>query len=186
MECSQWNEKGLLFTSGELDKVQKDTFSYHLQECSICKRELEQYEKEKSTYFIPENFEETPSIAIDKEIMRVCSKPRNYTVPHIGFQILFKNTFYALLVLAIGFGGGTYFASLKSSPDSKGVRHSQQGNEVNTIVDNKKNSALHDIASSKLQDDAPTSDSLNKDSLPQTIRRGNLDLDGVHSVTEKQ
>ncbi|MGD9200122.1 MAG: hypothetical protein PVI26_01040 [Chitinispirillia bacterium] len=182
MECSHWNEKGLLFTSEELDEVEIKEFSSHLQECNICKNELEQYEEEKAAYFIPEFFEETPSGHIDNEIIRICSKPKNYTASYINFQSLFKNTFFAILVLAIGFGGGTYFAGLNNASDSKTTLNKKPENKIDK---NNDNSIVNNVTSNNTDGDFQIPDSINNDSLPKTYRRGNINMDGVHSVTDK-
>ena len=181
MECNQWNENGLLFTSGELDDILKNEFSNHLNSCSMCRCEFDTYESEKKVLYNPIHFEETPSESINKEILRVCCKPRNYSFFPIGFQSVFKNTFFAFFVLAIGFGGGVYFAGLN--------KDSESNQPSNTMV-NKVAPAAQQIGvisppalmAKQHITHLVVDDSLNSDSAVQTIKKGNISMEGVHSV----
>jgi hypothetical protein len=119
MECNQWNEKGLLFTANELNEKDASDYRAHLEICDFCKKELHVYEQERKTLFAPEIFEETPSAAIDKEIIRVCSNPVKSKTTTFILPAFIKNTIYAILVLAIGFGGGTYYMGVLIASKAK-------------------------------------------------------------------
>ncbi len=135
MECNIWNEQGLLYTSEELSEAEVKTFKAHLEQCTICQQELDQYRKEKEAWFSPEMLEETPSLEVGKEIVRLCSNPVKPTSSFLLFPAYVKNLFYALVVLAVGFGGGAYytgvrFAAKAEKEEGTVVKMAGKGNET--------------------------------------------------------
>lgn len=185
MECNHWLEKGLLFTSGELDEKEMEQFNIHLTTCSICKSELELYTHERENYFNLSILEETPSSVVDDEILRVCSKLPIPTSTHIGYISFFKKAFLALLVLVIGFSGGAYFTGLKTKSEIK--------NAENTIPKEKKlanhptnNNKSNVLTTAGAGEGTISSDSLSPDSLQKTINRGNGNMDGILPVITTQ
>lgn len=163
MECNYWEEKGLLFTSGELNEEEAKAFNDHCMTCETCRNELQLYRREKESLFRPELFEESPSAAVDKEIMRVCSQPIKPTMAAPIFSSFVKNTIYALLIFAIGFGGGAYFIAMKTDSDARNA----------TIVQQQEQAAPQPqvVAEQQKRADAEE-DSTIPDSTPQQFKRG--------------
>ena len=157
MGCNYWEEKGLLFTSGELNGEEAKAFNNHLDTCETCRKELQLYRREKESIFKPEVFEESPSPAVDKEIIRVCSQPMKPAVISPIFSSFVKNTIYALLIFAVGFGGGAYFIAMKTDSDARNATIVQQQEqttpqaqvvaEQQMRVDSEEDSAITDSAS---------------------------------------
>jgi len=179
MECNIWNEKGLLFLAEELDREEAQLFQTHLVSCELCNKEAELYRKEKELYFRPEMFEEEPSLAVDQEILRVCSKPVRPTRIFTTIPGLVKNTLYSLIVLAIGFGGGAYFVGMKLAADAK-------KNEKNAIVLDKNSVHSSSQTSSIASHQEKTDSSFKGDSAshkPEVIKgRGDMSQQGVVPV----
>ena len=165
MECNKWEEKGLLFTSGELNEEEAKAFNDHCMTCETCRKELQLYRREKESLFKPEMFEESPSPAVDKEIMRVCTQPVKPTMASPIFSSFIKNTIYALLIFAVGFGGGAYFIAMKTDSDARNaniVRQQEQTIPQQRVVadkqmrtDSKEDSAKSDSASRPIKLGSP-------------------------------
>lgn len=179
MECNTWNEKGLLFLAQELDGEESRQFQTHLVSCEFCKKETELYRKEKELYFRTEMFEEEPSSAVDREILRVCSKPVRPTRIFATIPAMVKNTLYSLIVLAIGFSGGAYFVGMKLASDAK-------KNEKNAIVVDKNSVHPSSQTSSMAAHQEKADSSLKGDSAahkPEVIKgRGDMSQQGVVPV----
>lgn len=182
MECNQWTEKGLLFMAGELDEKETRAFNNHLESCDFCRKELRLYQEEKNSLFKPEMFEEAPSSAVDKEIIRVCSQPIKPTVTFTAFPSFLKRTIFALLILAIGFGGGAYFTTIKIASEVN-KREQRIADKNKPIQEQKPYVSPSKVVSSKLQYNEASFDSAgSNDSMPRTIKRGNLSIPGVVPV----
>jgi anti-sigma factor RsiW len=166
MECNKWEEKGLLFTSGELSEEEAKAFNDHCMTCETCRKELQLYHREKESLFKPEMFEESPSPAVDKEIMRVCTRPVKPTMTSPIFSSFIKNTIYALLIFAVGFGGGAYFIAMKTDSDARNaniVRQQEQTIQQPQVVADQQMRADKEI------------DSAISDSTPQQFKRGDAE-----------
>lgn len=161
MECNYWEEKGLLFTSGELNEEDAKAFNDHLKSCEQCKKELQLYRHEKETFFKPEMFEDAPSAAVDSEILRICSQPIKPTVASTIFTTFVKNVIYALLIFAVGFGGGAYFIANKTASDARNKNLTQQ----------QKIAPSTQIVSDQQRSTDPVKDSAESDSTPQIFKR---------------
>lgn len=177
MDCNLWNEKGLLFLANELDESEKQSFDIHMESCDFCQKEVALCQKEEKTIFKSGMFEEMPSLAVDKEILRVCSQAVKPAVGTFMMSSLFKNAFALLLVLLVGFGGGTYFAGIKAQSDARiAKQNNQKASEA--MQDSASPSA---VASSRDENGNPINDSiLSEDGIIQ--RRGDMSVHGVVPV----
>ena len=119
MVCNQWEEKGLLFTADELDDAEAAKYRKHLETCEFCRLELGTYKRQKATLFTPAMLEQAPPVAVDEEILRVCTKPVKPAATTFIMPAFIKNTLYALLVLAVGFSGGTYYMGIRIASKAK-------------------------------------------------------------------
>ncbi|MBN1980106.1 MAG: hypothetical protein JW795_01135 [Chitinivibrionales bacterium] len=190
MECNKWNESGLLFCSGELNKDEMDAFAGHIESCSICQSEIQMYRSEQQKFFSAALLEDEPSEAIDAEIIRVCSQRVKPSVHTALFSTYLKRATVPLLLLLVGFAGGIYFISLKS--DISTVQN--QGSFPQTVTPHQKHSipsATPVVASAAAATDSNIhqNDSTveNQDSGKATIqRRGNLSDHGVYPVDLKE
>lgn len=117
MECKIWNEQGLLFTSGELDAKEKVAFEMHSASCTLCASELAEYAAVRSIC-TKDLLEVTPSEKCDKEIVRICSKPKRYTSIFSSMPVLVRQSLSAIAILIAGFAGGSYFVGLQMAAKS--------------------------------------------------------------------
>lgn len=163
MECNYWEEKGLLFTSGELNEEEAKAFNDHCRVCETCRTELQLYLREKESVFKPEMFEELPSPAVDKEIMRVCSQPIKPAMISPIFSSFVKNTIYALLIFTVGFGGGAYFIAMKTDSDARNANIARQQEQIVPSPQ---------VVSDQQKRVDPAEDSAKSDSASQPFRRG--------------
>jgi anti-sigma factor RsiW len=110
MACTEWENTGLLYTSGELSNDKRISFEQHIAQCDECREEARLYEQERARLYQPAILGELPSAAVDAEIMRVCGNARK---PLTGFALVtsfISRPVAAVLFLAIGIGTGTYVA----------------------------------------------------------------------------
>ena len=164
MECNYWEEKGLLFTSGELSEEEVNAFNDHLKTCELCQKELQLYQQERETLFRPEMFEDAPPALVDSEILRVCSQPIKPTITSPIFTTFVKNVIYAVLIFAVGFGGGAYFVANKTASDARRDSLTQQ----------QKIAPSEQIVSDQQRSTDPikdTKDTAESDSTPQDFKR---------------
>ena len=179
MVCNQWEEKGLLFTADELNDAETADYKVHLETCNFCRNELDVYNREKATLFAPGMFEEAPSAAVDKEILRICSTPVKPTVTTFMIPAFIKNTIYAILVLAVGFGGGTYYMGVRIASKAK--------NQDSNIVKNEKSTQESEVVAKSV--DVATNEAQANDSSKSTdtlIKRENeIPAKGIITVNEK-
>ncbi len=186
MECKEWDNQGLLFANAELNEEGMRLFEAHLEKCELCRKEYDLYEYEKKTFFNPEMFEESPSAAVDKEIIRVCSKPFKPAVFFAFSQSFFKNAFFAMLFLIIGFGGGVYFSGVKVVTDIRG-KDKQIADKTNQQKSIESSSALvsnqheNNEGEPDLKSDSNITD-LSDSASQFNKRRGNLSMQGVVPV----
>lgn len=110
MACAKWEEVGLLYTSGELDARERHDFLAHLEGCTECRAEYEQYTGERKKVFALEVLGEEPSAKVNAEIVRICSAPRTVAVGFKIFGLALTRPVMAALFLALGLTGGTYIA----------------------------------------------------------------------------
>lgn len=181
MECNLWEEKGLLYLAGELGESEQQVFKDHLATCEYCRTELQLYQKEKETFFKPEMFEDEPSPAVDREIIRVCSQPIKPALHMPLFPAYVKNVVFALLILAVGFGGGAYFAGLKVASDIKTAEQGTNKKDKLAVEKRDSHSASQMVANQHRGDEESLSDSAESDSA-RIFKRGNLNAQGVVPV----
>ena len=84
IECTKWEDFGLLYTSGELEN---SLYDEHLKNCSYCLNEFDRYKKEQKQFFRVDILGEAPSVEIDNEILRVCSR---HKIKILSFSLVRK------------------------------------------------------------------------------------------------
>lgn len=179
MECNVWNEKGLLHLSGELESMHDREFLRHVEACSICKAELDACIKEEKAFFTTDMLGVEPSTAIDEEILRVCSRGIQPIVSTASPFSFARKILVAVVLLVIGFGGGTYFVSVKmASQSTRG--------DLPTAMDKRTDAQTASVATTERAPAAAldtNEESASLDSLPQGgKKKGNLSLQGVYPV----
>ena len=112
MECSNWEEHGLLVCSGEATDEQGRAFEQHAAVCSCCAQELELYRSEKETLFCSDVLCEVPGAHIDAKILHTCCRPWRATNVFWQFGSLAKTAGVPVLFLALGLSAGLYFNNL--------------------------------------------------------------------------
>ncbi len=110
MDCSKWDEIGLLFTSGELDQPQSTEFTKHLAACQYCNSELSQYTLERKQFFTPAILCEETSGHLDAKILSLCSRPMVPTGMGLFSLTWVKRAAFSALIFALGVTAGGYFA----------------------------------------------------------------------------
>lgn len=177
MECNKWEEYGLLFTSGELDGRERQSFERHLSECSSCTQEEKLYLMEKERFYTPEILADAPSAACDAEIVRVCSDGRRKVTNMNTMPVFIKRTVLSVALFAIGFIGVGY-VTLKSN---NGIRKSVAAPTVSesTVVDQAVTEPTVTAGAGPVDSAA---DSSAGSGMNFSKTRGNLDLNGVYPV----
>jgi hypothetical protein len=176
MECSKWEEMGLLYSSGELTRQERDEFVGHCESCTFCSEEHERYLREKKQLFTGSIFEETPSPECDAEILRVCSDARVRVSSLSAFQIFVKKATLSVALFVLGFAVVGYITLRidRSSPQNTAAAHEQMEELI----------ASHpqiETAETLLPGDSVT-DTTPKSTVNFARTRGNLDLKGVVPV----
>jgi len=110
MDCSKWDDAGLLFASGELTEAQTIQYKEHIAVCQYCASEHSQYSKEKELLYCPGFFSEAPSTLVDEKILSLCSKPMIPTSIGIFSAPWIKRAIFSAVIFALGLGSGGYFA----------------------------------------------------------------------------
>lgn len=110
MDCSKWEELGLLYGARELGEHQARDFEEHLVGCEECKKELYMYREAHERFFSEELLGEAPSPAVDAEILRVCSNPRKRFSGTALFPALWRKILVPVALLFIGFISAGYIA----------------------------------------------------------------------------
>ncbi len=109
MDCTKWDESGLLFASGELDHPQKAEFEQHIASCPSCAGELSQYTVEKKQFFTPEILAEKTPGHLDAKIISRCCKPMIPTNIGIFAMPWVRRAALSVLIFVIGLSAGGYF-----------------------------------------------------------------------------
>jgi hypothetical protein len=178
-----WERNGLLYTSGELEEEEKKEYEIHLQQCDRCREELQRYTKLKENWFTPEILGENSPEHVDKEILRVCARPRQSITTTPLFGAVMKKSIIALFLLVVGMGGGSYFAyhirnaaeednPVVSHPAIEGKNVIQEASirdEGDDIVARNDSNSVHDSLKSGTQQ-------------PFSKHQGNASLEGVITV----
>lgn len=177
MECNKWEEYGLLFTSGELDAGERQSFEQHLGECSICAREHEAYRAEKKRFFTPEILEDTPSPACDAEIIRVCSDGRRKVSGLHPMPLFIRKSVISVALFVIGFVGVGYITLKTGNHD---------GNAVTPVASDSSITTESVVAGTGVSDGVIPDDSIADSSSEKGVNysktRGNIGLNGVYPV----
>ena len=163
MECNKWQEEGLLYISKELNADGMQNFQKHIEICSECRAEADQYRYEAEKFFNRSLLSELPSEAIDNKIIAMCSQPVKVTTGLGLFSGLWlKKAVFSTMFLVFGMSAGVYFTVnyLTSSP-SKAIVSSFKKPAPAQSADN----AAGAIALAKTND---SSSMRRKDSLKRT------------------
>jgi hypothetical protein len=177
MECSKWEEYGLLFVSEELDSGERQSFEKHLAECSVCAGEEKAYRLEKDRFFTQEILCATPSAACDAEILRVCSDGRRKVTGFASMPLFIRRGVVSFMLFAIGFIGVGYI-TLKTSVGKRDAAEPVAASEASPASDQIAGTSLtpgNNVADS-------SSDSSSENGVNFSKTRGNLDLNGVYPV----
>ena len=177
MECNKWEEYGLLFTSGELDTGERQSFEKHLGECDSCTREYEAYRTDRKRFFTPEILEDAPSSACDAEIIRVCSDGRRKVSGVHSMPLFIRKSVVSVALFVIGFAGVGYI-TLKTGSHNKSTVAPLA---VDSSVTGESVAAGTGVAGGMAQDDS-TADSSSEKGVNYSKTRGNLGLNGVYPV----
>jgi hypothetical protein len=106
MECTKFEELGLLYVSGELDDSDARQYEAHLEECPGCKRETEAYKADRASLFGPDMLGEPPPEAVNREIIRVCTASKKRLTMALVPMFIKKYApvpvFLMLLMVAVG------------------------------------------------------------------------------------
>ena len=176
MECSKWEEYGLLFVSEELDSSERQSFEKHLAECSVCAGEEKTYRLEKERFFTREILCDSPSAACDAEILRVCSDGRRKVTGFASMPLFVRRGVLSFMLFAIGFIGVGYI-TLKTGVGKR---------DAAVPVASEVSPSSEQIAGTSLTPGNNVSDSSSDSSSENGVNfsktRGNLDLNGVYPV----
>jgi hypothetical protein len=108
MECCKWEELGLLFSSGELDRIHASDFEEHLKECDECRKELYYYRAEKKRFFTADMLGVSPSPEVDAKILHVCSDVRKKGVPFTLMPAFLRKAVMPVSLFALAFVSAGY------------------------------------------------------------------------------
>jgi hypothetical protein len=154
MECNKWQESGLLYISHELDEREDGEFKEHMQVCSTCGKEVEQYFYDKNNFFPGSLLCESPSEAIDKKIIAACSQLPKMTVRLGIFSgVWVKNAVMATVFLLFGMSAGVYFTLNYVTASRASVAVSSEKKSSSTpsaIASSEKSIPAHAVDSSRL------------------------------------
>ncbi len=177
MECSKWEEYGLLYVSGELESGERKSFEEHLAECAVCAGEEKAYLSDKDRFFTPEILCDTPSAACDAEIIRVCSDGRRKVTGFASMPLFIRRGVISFMLFAIGFIGVGY-VTLKTGVGKRGTAAPAVASESSVTSDQVAGASL--TPENSVADSSADSSSENGVNFSKT--RGNLDLNGVYPV----
>jgi anti-sigma factor RsiW len=103
MECCKWEELGLLYSSGELDRNNTFDFEEHLKECEECRKELYYYRAEKKRFFTLDTLGVAPPPDVDAKILRICSDVRKKAVPFTLMPAFLRKAVMPVALFAMAF-----------------------------------------------------------------------------------
>lgn len=172
MACSKWEEIGLLYCSRELSEQEAKLYEVHLENCSECSLEFDQYQNDKKTFFTPEILGEITSKEIDEEIIRVCTAKKQYTSIGI-FPALVKKTIFSVSFFLLGFAVVGYFVfNIENAKNQKQILASDS-------------SSIATPALAERESNLVSKDSIKDSAVYFSRTRGNLDTRGVFPVDLK-
>ncbi|MCU0609479.1 MAG: hypothetical protein MUF22_06920 [Chitinispirillaceae bacterium] len=103
MDCTKWEESGLLYCSGELNSRSMAEYEEHMKECVECRMELDNYRRLHSRFFTGDLLGESPSPETDAEILRVCSMPVKRAAGLSLFPVFLRKSAVPLVLFALAF-----------------------------------------------------------------------------------
>ncbi len=184
MACSKFEESGLLYCSDELDEHEIRQYQHHLEQCQECRQEVQAYKQEQSSFYTPEILGETPSEAVNREILRVCaSAKKQHTSSFMPF-FLKKTTVMSLLFFAVGFATVGYVMFNVDRAESIRARLTTPQSSPLPSPQVASESSSSSVALS--QTDSSQFDSLRDSTSAFSQNRGNLNSEGVITVDLKE
>lgn len=180
MECRKWEESGLLYCAHELGASDVRDYEEHLKECGECRNELHFYRAECAKFFTPQILCESPSPAVDAEILRVCSNQKAPKIQAAGFglfTVLFRRAALPAALFIVGFMSVGYVLL-----NIGNARHLQA---VAAQGRNKTAGAVEQRVLAQKSADT-TKDSIHAPGVNFARTRGNLDNNGVFPVDLKK
>ena len=108
MECTKWEQIGLLYCAGELDRRTVPEYEGHLKVCAACRTEVDSYRHNCEHFFSPELLAASPSPEIDAEILRVCSMPMKRASGVALFPLFLRKAAVPLVLFMIAFFADGY------------------------------------------------------------------------------
>ncbi len=178
MACNLWEELGLLYTSGELNEDDRKRYLEHVNKCSDCAGEWENYRSEKKRFFTIDILGETPSAACDAEIIRVCSSGhRKAALLHL-FPLFIKKSAVFLTLFLVGFMIVAGYLTLKMNFSAQ--QNTTVSNAQGSL--NSKQQSLTSAEDSIKEPDDSSADSSYEKVVNFADKRGNLNLKGVYPV----
>ncbi|MDD5674932.1 MAG: hypothetical protein PHC61_12250 [Chitinivibrionales bacterium] len=109
MECTKWEESGLLCTSGELSGQSAVAFKNHCAECSYCREQLDVYKSDKSRFFTVDILGAKPSARVDQAVAMAAAAPARITATNWGLFGFVRKSVVPIMLFVLGFGAGAYF-----------------------------------------------------------------------------
>jgi predicted anti-sigma-YlaC factor YlaD len=134
MECCKWEELGLLYSSGELDRKHVFDFEEHLKECEECRKELYYYRAEKKRFFTADMLGLTPSPEVDDKILLVCSDVHKKRVSFTLMPAFLRKAVMPVALFAMAFVSVGYIilnmenanqmksAAIKTQPEQSAIQ----------------------------------------------------------------
>lgn len=120
MDCNRFEVEGLLFSSGELNKSEKQAYSTHLKGCESCREQMQFLLDGEDSLFTAKNLSVSTSNEFDDKIATQLTKLNSSKpilfIPSLG-NFATKSAL-AILVLFLGISAPLYFAMVKNSAQS--------------------------------------------------------------------
>jgi len=113
--CNKFEVSGLLYLSGELGEGEARGYEAHLGACGECALEVESYRRERAAFYGPEILGESPSAAVDSEILRVCAGARGarpITFLSMAFVRKYAPVPLFLMLIMVAVGGYVRYHSM--------------------------------------------------------------------------
>jgi len=189
MACNNFEVSGLLYLSGELGAEEAKAYEAHLAGCAECRRETEEYRKERASLYTAEVLGDYPSEAVDNEILRVCANPKKMLAGTALTPMLFIKKYAPvpifLMLVMVAVGGYVRHHSMSAeSLRAKLIDESAAAAEVlaaNPAAPAEQNAAGENANSEQIL-------AGNQNDSDQTPARslGDMNMKGVHTVSGRE
>jgi hypothetical protein len=180
MECSKWEQTGLLYAASELADAEKKAYEEHLASCEFCRTESQLYQKEKASLYTEANLGEQCPEFIDKTILQLSTKKKTIATNWGIFFTAFQRQPAAMLFLILGVCLGFYLMYFNPAKQQS-VRATYKATTQQSPASSVTTQQPPTVAVSQKADSAK--DSLRDSSqVPFSQRRGNISQQGVIPV----